>query len=570
MALFSKPLNSQEDQTMPTITGSRFFAQAMQAYGVTHIFFVPTMLLPALAEMEDMNIRRVMTHGEKAAAYMADGYARASRRPGICMAQNVGAANLAAGLRDAYMACSPVIAITGGPDSESRYRYLYQEVEDFSMFDPVTKFNARIDKLSRLPDLLREAFRVATAGAPGPVHLEMRGSHGQVIEEEGDLDLIFEEQYKQYPAFRPEPEMERIREAAAALTKAQRPVIVAGGGVTSSQAQQEVVQLAEMLSIPVATSLNGKGTISDDHPLSVGVAGTYSRWCANRAVAEADLVFFIGSHTGSQVTNNWKIPRAGTPVIQMDISPADLGRNYPNVVSLLGDAKVTLRRLIDALKPMEPRTAWVRRVQQLVSEWRNEVTPLRDSNAVPMRPERICKEITEFLPSNAVVVSDTGHSGIWTGAMIDLKKPGQRYIRCAGSLGWAFPASLGVKCALPDTPVLCFTGDGGFYYHLAELETAARFGINAVIVVNDNRSLNQETRLFDAAYGGQQRGRAREMWVFEDIDLARVAEAMGCFSVRVEQPSDLKPALERAFASGKPAVIDAVSDIKALAARGWS
>jgi len=570
MALFSKPLNSQEDQTMPTITGSRFFAQAMQAYGVTHIFFVPTMLLPALAEMEDMNIRRVMTHGEKAAAYMADGYARASRRPGICMAQNVGAANLAAGLRDAYMACSPVIAITGGPDSESRYRYLYQEVEDFSMFDPVTKFNARIDKLSRLPDLLREAFRVATAGAPGPVHLEMRGSHGQVIEEEGDLDLIFEEQYKQYPAFRPEPEMERIREAAAALTKAQRPVIVAGGGVTSSQAQQEVVQLAEMLSIPVATSLNGKGTISDDHPLSVGVVGTYSRWCANRAVAEADLVFFIGSHTGSQVTNNWKIPRAGTPVIQMDISPADLGRNYPNVVSLLGDAKVTLRRLIDALKPMEPRTGWVRRVQQLVSEWRNEVAPLRDSNAVPMRPERICKEITEFLPSNAVVVSDTGHSGIWTGAMIDLKKPGQRYIRCAGSLGWAFPASLGIKCALPDTPVLCFTGDGGFYYHLAELETAARFGINAVIVVNDNRSLNQETRLFDAAYGGQQRGRAREMWVFEDIDLARVAEAMGCFSVRVEQPSDLKPALERAFASGKPAVIDAVSDIKALAPRGWS
>src|SRR5438034_9463980 len=361
------------------------------------------------------------------------------------------------------MACSPVIAITGGPDSESRYRYLYQEVEDFSMFDPVTKFNGRIDKLSRLPALLREAFGVATAGAPGPVHLEMRGSHGQVIEEEGDLDLIFEEQYEQYPAFRPEPEMEWIREAAAALTKAQRPVIVAGGGVTSSQAQQEVVQLAEMLSIPVATSLNGKGTISDDHPLSVGVAGTYSRSCANRAVAEADLVFFIGSHTGSQVTNNWKIPRAGTPVIQMDISPADLGRNYPNVVSLLGDAKVTLRRLIDALKPMEPRTGWVRWVQQLVSEWRNEVAALRDSNAVPMRPERICKEITEFLPSNGVVVSDTGHSGIWTGAMIELKKPGQRYSRCAGYLDWTFLASLGVKCDLHNRPASRITGNADLY-----------------------------------------------------------------------------------------------------------
>ncbi len=555
---------------MPTMTGSRFFAQAMQAYGVTHIFFVPTMLLPAMAEMEDMNIRRVVTHGEKAAAYMADGYARASRKPGICMAQNVGAANLAAGLRDAYMACSPVIAITGGPDSESRYRYLYQEVEDFSMFDPVTKFNARIDKFGRLPDLLREIFRVATSGAPGPVHLETRGNHGQVIEEEGNLELIVEEQYKQYPAFRPEPEMERVRGAAGALMKAQRPIIVAGGGVTASQAEREVVKLAEMLSIPVATSLNGKGTISDDHPLSVGVVGTYSRWCANRAVAEADLVFFIGSHTGGQVTNNWKIPRPGTPVIQLDISPADLGRNYPNAVSLLGDAKVTLRRLIEALKPMEPRGDWTRRVQQLVGEWRAEAAPLLNSDAVPMRPERLCKEITEFLPPNAVVVSDTGHSGIWTGTMIDLKKPGQRYIRCAGSLGWAFPASLGVKCALHDAPVLCFTGDGGFYYHLAELETAVRYGINAVIVVNDNRSLNQETRLFDAAYGGQQRGRAREMWVFEDINLAKVAEAMGCFAIRVERPSDLKPALERAFAANRPVVIDVVSDIKAMAARGWS
>jgi acetolactate synthase-1/2/3 large subunit len=512
----------------------------------------------------------VVTHGEKAAAYMADGYARASRKPGICMAQNIGAANLAAGLRDAYMACSPVIAITGGPDSDSRYRYLYQEIEDFSMFEPVTKFNARIDKLSRLPDLLRQAFREATTGAPGPVHLETRGNHGQVVEEEGDLDLIVEEQYRQYPAFRPEAGMERVRETATALTRAERPVIVAGGGVTASQAQQEVVELAELLSIPVATSLNGKATISDDHPLSVGVIGTYSRWCANRAVAEADLVFFIGSHTGSQVTNNWKIPRPGTSVIQLDISPADLGRNYPNTVSLLGDAKVTLRRLIETLKPIEPRTSWVRRAQQLVGEWRTEVAPLRNSEAVPMRPERLCQEITEVLPANAVVVSDTGHSGIWTGTMIDLKKPGQRFIRCAGSLGWAFPASLGVKCALPDTPVLCFTGDGGFYYHLAELETAVRFGINAVIVVNDNRSLNQEIRLFDAAYGGQQRGRSREMWVFEDVNLAKVAEAMGCSAIRVERPSELRGALERALAANKPTVVDVVSDIKALAARAWS
>jgi acetolactate synthase I/II/III large subunit len=497
---------------MPRMTGSRFFAEATQSYGVTHVFFVPTIMLPALAEMEDMNIRRVMTHGEKAAAYMADGYARAARKPGICMAQTVGAANLAAGLRDAYLAGSPVIAITGGRQPATTYRHVYQEIEDFPMFNTVTKFNAQVDTVERLPDLLRQAFRAATTGAPGPVHLEMRGSHGHVVEEEGDLELIVEAPFMQYPAFRPEPEGDRVREAARVLAGAERPVIVVGGGVTASQAAPEVVELAERLSIPVATSLNAKGTIRDGHPLSVGVVGTYSRWCANRVVAEADLVFFIGSHTGSQVTNNWRIPAIGTPVIQLDIDPLELGRNYPNTVSLLGDAKVTLRRLLDVLKPAAPKAEWLQRVQEHVSGWRAEVAPLRDSDAIPMRPERICKEIAEFLPPDAVVVADTGHSGIWTSTMIDLQHPGQRYIRCAGSLGWAFAASLGVKCALPETPVLCFTGGGGFYYHLAELETAARFGINAVIVVNNNQSLNQETRLFDAAYGGQQRGRAHEMW----------------------------------------------------------
>ena len=555
---------------MPKMTGSRFFAEAMQSHGVTHVFFVPTIMLPALAEMEDMNIRRVMTHGEKAAAYMADGYARASRKPGICMAQTVGAANLAAGLRDAYLAGSPVIAITGGRQPETMYRHVYQEIEDLPMFNTVTKFNAQVDTVERLPDLLRQAFRAATSGAPGPVHLEMRGSHGHVVEEEGELELIVEAPFLQYPAFRPEPEGERVREAARVLIEAQRPVIVAGGGVTASQAAPEVVELAKRLWIPVATSLNGKGTIPDDHQLSVGVVGTYSRSCANRVVAEADLVFFIGSHTGSQVTNNWRIPAIGTPVIQLDIDPLELGRNYPNTVSLLGDAKVTLRRLLEVLKPAALKAEWVQRVEDLVGGWRAEVGSLRDSDAIPMRPERICKEITEFLPSDAVIVADTGHSGIWTGTMIDMKHPGQRYIRCAGSLGWSFPASLGVKCALPDTPVLCFTGDGGFYYHLAELETAARFGINAVILVNNNHSLNQETRLFDAAYGGQQRGRAHEMWQFHDTHFAQVAQAMGCFGIRVERPNDLQDALKQAFAADRPAVVEVLSDLKALASRPWA
>lgn len=554
---------------MPLMTGSRYFAEAMRQLGVTHLFFVPTIITQAMAEMEDMDIRRVTTHGEKAAAYMADGYARVSHRPSFCLAQNVGAANLAAGLRDAYMACSPVIAITGGPDSSSRYRNVYQEVEDFPMFEPVTKANLLVDAVERLPDLLRQALREATTGTPRPVHLRLSGRHGNVLEETADLELLVEPQFMRCPAYRPEPEAERVRQAASVLAGARRPVIVAGGGVVASEAEAEVVELAEKLSIPVATSLNAKAAIPNDHPLAVGVVGTYSRWCANRVVAEADLVFFIGSRTGSQVTNNYKLPRPGTAVIQLDIAPAEIGRNFPVRVGLVGDARVTLRKLIEAAAPGEPRTAWVERAQHLVREWRAEAAEMLTSEAVPIRPERICHELEQVLPADAVVVSDTGHSGIWTGTMLDLNQPGQRYVRCAGSLGWAFPAALGAKCALPDRPVVCFTGDGGFCYHLAELETAARFGINAVIVVNNNHALNQEQRLFNAAYGGQMRGRADEMWVFRETNYAVIAEAMGCLGIRVERPSELRGAFQRALASGRPTVVDVVSDISALAARPW-
>ena len=553
---------------MPTVTGSQFFADAINAAGITHVFFVPSIMLPTMAKMEGMNITRVTTHGEKAAAYMADGYARASRGPGICLAQNGGASNLAAGLRDAYMACSPVIAITGGQDPQ-RYRHVYQEIEDFSQFDSTTKLNVKLDKVERLPDLLRQAFRTATSGAPGPVHLQMRGRHGQVLNDEANLELVVEDQFLKCPAFRTEPSAEQVREAAKILAQAQRPVMVVGGGVVASQAAPEVVALAEKLSIPVATSLNGKGSIPEDHTLSVGLVGTYSRACANRVVAEGDLVFFIGSHTGSQVTFNWKVPRMNTPIVQLDIDPSEIGRSYPVKVGLLGDAKVTLQRLIDSVEPVSSRTDWLAWMQQRVSEWRREVTPMLTSEAVPLRPERICKEVTEFLPSDAVLVADTGHAAIWTGTLVELKHPGQRYIRCAGTLGWGFPGSLGVKCALPDRPVLCFTGDGGFYYHMAELETAVRFGINVVVLVNNNRSMNQEQRLLHAAYGGDMQGRGRNMWVFEDINIARVAEAMGCVGIRVERPNELRPALEQAFHAGRPVVLDVVSDIEALHALPW-
>jgi acetolactate synthase-1/2/3 large subunit len=551
------------------MTGARFLAETLRDYGVTHVFFVPAIIRRALMEMEDVGIKRIISHGEKSAAYMADAYARVTGKPGLCFAQSVGAANLAAGLQDAYLGVSPVIAITGHRPPMHRHRNSYQEIEHSRPFASVTKYSVVVDSVDQLPPLLRQAFREATSGATAPVHLDFQGIQGdEIVDTESDLSVVIENTFTQRPAFRPEPESERVREAAQLLSQARRPIIVAGGGVTASDAQAEVVQLAEMLSIPVATSLNAKGTIAEDHPLAVGVCGAYSRWCANRAVSEADLVLFIGSHTGSQVTLDWRIPAVGTPVIQIDIDPSELGRSYPTEVALQGDAKATVRRLTEVLEPIGPRSEWTDRVQEIVRQWREEVDPLVNSDAVPILPERLCKELTEYLPSDAVLVADTGHAGIWTGSMVDLKHPGQSYLRAAGSLGWGFPAALGAKCALPDRPVICFTGDGGFWYHIGELETASRYGIPAVIVVNDNHSLNQDRRGDERAYEGRA-GNSDEIWQFQDIDLARLAEATGCLGIRVDDPNQIQSAIEQAVASGRPAVVDVKTDMDGIAPAPW-
>ena len=552
------------------MTGARFLAETLREYGVTHVFFVPAIIRRALVEMEDVGIKRVISHGEKSAAYMADAYARVTGKPGLCFAQSVGAANLAAGLQDAYLGVSPVIAITGHRPPMHRHRNSYQEIEHSRPFASVTKYSVEVETVDQLPHLLRQAFREVTTGQTLPAHLDFSGISGDVITDgELDIDVIAEEPFMQRPAFRPEPEPERVREAARILSQAERPVIVAGGGVTASGAEAEVTRLAEMLNIPVATALNAKGCIPENHPLSVGVVGSYSRWSANRVVSEADLVLFIGSHTGSQVTLDWRLPAEGTPTIQIDIDASELGRSYANAYGLLGDAKRTLERLIDVLEPTGGNAGWVSRAQEHVQNWRDEHQDVLNSDAVPIRPERLCQELTNFLPSDAVLLADTGHAGIWTGSMVELHHPEQSYLRAAGSLGWGLPAALGAKCGVPDRPVVCWTGDGGMWYHIGELETAVRYGINAVIVVHNNGGLNQDRRGDEAAYAGRENDNSAELWRFNDTNFAQIAESMGALGIRVTDPNQINSALDQAVSANRPAVVDIVSDGDVAAAPPW-
>ena len=553
-----------------TINGARFIAETLKGYGVTHVFYMDAILRQALVEMEALGIRRILAHSEKAAAYMADGYARASHRPGVCMAQNVGAANLAAGLQDAFLGCSPVIALTGKKPPILQHRHAYQEIDHRPLFEPVTKFNAEVATPAQLPFLLRQAFREATTKTPGPVHLDLLGHNGRLLETaEGDFPVRVEATFTRYPAYRPEPDPVEIDLAARAITSALRPVIVAGGGVRLSSAQAEVVALAEQLSIPVATSVNGKGTLPDSHPLSVGVVGSYSARCANQVVSEADLVIYIGSNTGDQVTNTYTVPPVGTPVVQIDINPAEIGRSYVGAIGVVGDARKAVAALRRAMPGKLNIIAWLERTQQLVQAWRAEIEPLRQSEAVPIRPERLCKELTESLPENGVLVADTGYSAIWTATMVNLDHPAQAYLRAAGSLGWAFPAALGVKCALPDRPVVCFTGDGGFWYHLAEMETARRFGIHTVTIVNNNNGLAQGIPDVEKLYAGRP-GSAGELYRFVPVNFARIAEEMGCLGVRVEHPDQIADAIRQGLAADRPAVIEVMTGLEYHAPNPWS
>ena len=513
-------------------------------------FFMPYIAPRALMEMEKLGIKRVQTHGEKAAAYMADAYARVKRAPSLCMAQSVGAVNLAAGLQDAWLSCSPVVAITGREHQQHQLRHAYQEVDHSAPFSAVTKYSAYVSKPEELSHHLRQAFRSAISGTPQPTHLDLEGIDGSmVVNMEAELQVEVESQFASLPPFRPTADQASIDEALKLMARAQRPVIVAGGGVTASGARAELIELAEKLSIPVATALNAKAMFPADHPLAVGVPGSYSRACSNRIVCEADLLFYIGSHTGGQLTNNYTIPPPGVTAIQLDINPTEIGRNYAVSVGLQGDVRNTLRQMLATAETSPPCAQWIevdsgagkrlvgrcRRTLQL--GWRTDAPgtalqrierklAIRCDPRFRYRPlRRLDRHHARSSPSRAIVyplfgitrlgiAGDDGRQMRRTGPTRLSASPFAMAASGITSRNWRRP------CAAAST---------------------------TVTVVNNNHSLNQERDGVEAIYGGTTAG-SDELWLFDDTDFASIAESMGCLGITVTKPSEIGGALERAFA----------------------
>lgn len=546
---------------------AEYIADQLVAFGVTHVFMVPAVLRRTLAEVERRtSITTVHTHGEKSAAYMADGFARVSGQPTVCMAQQVGALNLAAGLRDATLASSPVVAFTGGTPPLGGKEGLYQAADDLPAFNKYTKFNQAVDDPADVPALLHGAFRAAASGNPGPVHLQFEGQEGEIDGAEAELP-----QASTLRLDTPPPcDHAELQDMISRLCAAERPLILAGGGVLKAGAADHLCRLSRVAEIPVATSLSGRGTVAETDSLGIGVIGTYSRQSANQLAHEADVVLVAGSSLGSMVTNFWRMPSPQSEVLQLDVDEATLGRNLSPAVATAGDLHGALAAMADLAETAHRnRPAWLARIDELTAGWLEQRRSAIETDATPIRPERLCAELTRALPSDGIMVVDTGHAGMWMASMFEISAPTQTFIRSSGHLGWAFSAGLGAKCARPDRPVVTFTGDLGFWYHIAEIETAVRQGINTVTVVNNNHSGNQSRRGFVLAYDGHETEESRNLWVHREVNFAAIANEIGALGIRVEDPKDLVSVLQRALDANRPVIVDVVTDIEAAAPQAW-
>lgn len=540
--------------------GSVYFAKLLKENGTTHVFYQDALLPQTIKDMNDIGIETIMAHSEIAAGYMADGYARATGKVGLCMSQSVGSLNLAAGIHDAYLGTSPVIAITGRKVPALQYRNSYQESDHQKHFSGVTKFNALLEDPQQLPILLRQCYREAATGKPRPVHLDLVHHMGLTVER-ADIDEAFvaNPDFAVCPTARLAATPEMVEKAAYAIAKAASPVILAGRGALVSDAGEVMLKLAEKADIPIVTTPDGKTVIDENNPMWCGIVGLYGMYSANKLMGDADLVIVVGSQFSDQSTLNWSAPRHTTKIIQIDIAGEELGRSYPDCIGLQGDAKTVLGQLLEVTAEKK-RPEWRAKMSALIENTllgQNERYACKD---VPIDPARLCSEITKALPDDAVLVSDTGWSAHWTASMVRMK-PTQKYIRAAGTLGWAYPASLGVKCGVANRPVVSFVGDGAFWYFSNEMETALRYNIPTVTIVNNNFGLAQEIAYTDRFYPGEfERGRRQTTYNSTSVLFGKVARAFGLHAVTVTDPEQIQSAISEALALGKPALVEVITN----------
>jgi acetolactate synthase I/II/III large subunit len=547
------------------VSGGQLVVEMLRAHGVRYIFGVPGDTSLALYEaLYQAHTRGEITHvlarDERSAAYMADVYARVSFRPGVTEAPSgAGATYLAGGLAEPHASSIPVIALTSDTPLAAKDRNVLTALDQPALFASITKWRSLVERADQIPDVLRQAFRVATSGRPGVVQVTLpMDVLGEVVSMPDGGRLTAEARCASYPAYRTRPDPEAVELAAELLVKAIRPVIVAGGGAVISGAWTELTALAEALGAPVGTSICGKGAIAEEHPLSLGVVGDNGgRPYANAVLMAADLVFYVGCKTDSVTTDGWKLPARTTDqtILHLDVDPTEIGRNYATAAGLVGDARLGLADLLGAVRARGSQplpNPLLLRAGETAAFWA-DFRAKAAADTAPIKPQRVIQTLAQLLPVDAIIVADAGTPTPFTAAYF-LSAEGRHVVipRGYGGLGYALPGVLGAKLARPEATVVGLIGDGSFGMSAGELETIARLGLPLTIIQFNNGCFGWIKALQELVHGSQSFG----VEFGAETDHAAIARGYGLRGVQVENPRDVEPVLREALSSSVPSFVD--------------
>jgi acetolactate synthase-1/2/3 large subunit len=546
------------------LTGAEAFVRMLQHHEVKHIFGLcgdtSLPLYDALYRL-DHGIQHILTRDERSAAYMADAYARVSGKVGICEGPSGGGATyILPGVIEASESSIPILAVTTDVSVSSRGKFTLTEIDQEALFRPLSKWNRVIDRAADIPKMLRAAFTHMATGRPGAAHL---GLPFDVQKDPVDeADVWADRALGRFPARRVGPDPDAVTAAAELILAARAPLFICGGGVVISGAEGELRTLAEGLGAPVATTISGQGSISEMHPLSVGVVGSNGGTPFTRSLVErADTVIFIGCRAGSVTTERWRHPAPGkAKIVHIDIDPAVIGANYRTDAGIVGDARLVLAvlgRAVVAGKPdLVRRTLTAADVAAARKEKRAAFEALAKSSDTPIKPERVVAELQAVLPRDAVVVCDPGTPCPYFSAYYDFETPGRHFIsnRAHGALGYSMSASVGAHYGRPNAKVVAVMGDGSFGFTAGEMETIVRLNLPITMVVISNS-------VYGWIKAGQRSGFGERYFSvdFSRTEHAKVAEAFGVKAWKVTEPGELRKTLAAAVEHGGPTLVDVIT-----------
>jgi len=539
--------------------------EILVASGVEHIFGLPgdtgMDFYDALYRNEG-RVQQILTRDERSASFMADAYARVSGKVGVCEGPSGGGATyIVPGVAEAHGSFLPLICLTSDTPIREEGRGVLTELDQRALFQPITKWAARMTTADTAPDVVRRALRLATTGRPGAVSISMPADVLKATVD--DANVYGVPQFGAAPASRPRPDATEVERAAEVIRGARRPVIVAGGGVLISQAWDALTALAEAGSIPVGTSINGKGSIAETNRLSLGVVGgNGARPYANEVVAGADVLILVGTRTDSTTTLNWTLPRRDPAlrVVHIDVDPWQLGNNYRTVAPVIGDARAALEDVVAALGTMPvdaDRLVWLDSIDVARRDYFDRVAEDARSDAQPIKPQRVIATLKRLLPEETVIVADPGTPTPYIGAQYVLPQPGRWTVipRAHGGLGYALPAVVGAHYARPGARTISLMGDGSFGMSVGELETISRLNLPLTLVHFNNGAFGWIKELqhlyHDRRYFSVD---------FNPVDYAAIARGFGFRAWQVTDPSDLEPALRQALDHGGPAFVDIATE----------